>query len=164
MPVVSDQFLHAVDIIRTIQGPNIFGWVVSQVTVIQRLWFGGQVGVEGGTSDTATPGSPLILPEYYEVKPVNTRQIMGSGGQYEFGDIRIGPITPTFNDALSSPAAVGGFSEAQLHPTTGGDAVEVLYTITGRHAGEYQFVAVESWDPTGYYLVLRRRISKPTEP
>ena len=164
MPVVSDPLLHAVDVIRSIQGPSAFGVVVTQVTVVQRVWFGGQVGSEGGTSDSSLPGSPCGLPMYYPVVPLSTRQVMGSGGQYEWGDIRVGPITPKFADTLCSPPVSGGFSEGDLHPVANVDGVEVIYVLTGRHAGEYQFVALESWDPTGYSLVLRRRIAQPVEP
>lgn len=162
MPFVTDSLLRAVDEMRKLQGSVAFGWVVSQVTVIERRWYGGQIGAEGGYGD-----KPLVLPEYYEVMPVSTRQIFQSGGQYEMGDIRVGPITPKFLDQTLAPPygpISGGFSEADLHPVPTTDDLEVLYSITGNHAGEYQFVALESWEPTGFHLVLRRRINKPVEP
>lgn len=159
MAFVNDQSLHSWDIIRSAQGQAAYGWVQSFLTIIQRRWYGGQIGAEGGTVDT-----PLVVNPYYEVSPVNTAQIMSSGGQYEMGDIRMGPITPTFNDQLSVPPVIGGYSEAQLHQVSTTDDVQIIYSITGKHAGEYQFVALESWDPTGYYLVMRRLVTKPVEP
>ena len=166
MPFVNDQLLHAADRIMSIQGPTAFNVASSILTIIQRLWFGGQPGAEGGFQDggNGPNNTPLSLNQYYEVAPVSTSQIMGSGGQYEMGDVRMGAITPAFNDRRSIPPVIGGYSEAQLHPVPTTDNIEIIYSITGKHAGEYQFVALESWDPLGYYLVMRRRITKPTEP
>lgn len=159
MAFVNPSLLRALEQLRALQGPRHFNWVQSQLTIIQRRWNGGLIGNEGGYFDTTLP-----LPQHYEIALVSTAQIMGSGGQYETGDIRIGPITPPFVDNFSLTPHIGGFSEAQLHPVPKTDDVQIIYSVTGLHAGEYQFVALESVDPTGYVLVLRRLITKPLEP
>jgi hypothetical protein len=155
MPVVDDAFLSMVDAIRKIPGPTIFNIRNSTLSILQRVWFGGQPGAEGGFRDTTT-----IEPVAYKIVPITTQQVMGSGGQYEVGDIKVGAITPAYNNK----GIIGGLSEAALHPVTNLDNTETVYKISGNHDGEYQFVAVESWKRMSFWLVLRRRVTTPYEP
>ena len=98
----------------------------------------------------------LALPQIYDLAQVKTFDVAGSGGRYEQGDIKIGPITPSFPATPTTPA--GGFTEAQLNPSSV-DGTEIIYVIVGQHAGEYQLVELRSLEPDSYFLVVRRRLT-----
>ena len=80
-----------------------------------------------------------------------------SGGRYEAGDVRVGPITPAY---IRADGTTGGVSEAQLKPD-GDDGTEVLYELVGTHAGEYALLGLVSTAPFGWWVVLGRRETTP---
>jgi hypothetical protein len=140
-------------------GPTRFDLRTSQLVIVTRTWAGGFKD-----ADPPTPGAPPftdaeapLLP-IYEVRQLTTREVSGSGGRYEFGDVKVGPITPSFVARDGTP---GGYSESELKPDAPSDAVEILYEIMGAHAGTYALVSLDSTKPFGYELVLRRRESTP---
>lgn len=120
----------------------------NKLEIIRRVWAGGKPGSDGGKSDTT-----LELVERYKVRQLSTREIAGSGGVFETGDLRIGPITP------SNGAGVG-YTVAQLAPDGGGN-VEVIYKLSGPHAGEYRRIALETVSDVSWFLVLRRTLKQP---
>jgi len=145
--------------LRALAGPERFDIRIARVAVVTRTWSGGY-----READPPTPGTPryvdvvLELPPFYDVVQLSTREIASSGGLYEMGDVKVGPITPRFTRA---DGTIGGFSESDLKPTPTANGVEIIYMLIGAHAGEYQLVELRSLRPFGYDAVLRRREATP---
>lgn len=118
------------------------------LSIVQRVWAGGVRDAAGGFTDTT-----LDLVERYRVRQVSTREIAGSGGVYENGDLRIGPITPS-NGTI-------GYTAAQIAPTFVAAATELRYVLAGNHAGIYRRVSFENTSDVSWYLVLRRTNDSP---
>jgi hypothetical protein len=150
--------LPVFDRLRAKTGPSGFDIRPTSLTIVTRAWTSGTVGVEPD-DPKATPyvDTRLELPTVYKVRQVTTREIASSGGRYETGSVRVGPITPAYVNADGSQ---GGVSELQLKPL-GDEGTEILYVLSGAHAGEYALVALESTAPFGWWLVLTRRANTP---
>ena len=144
--------------LRALTGPSRFDIRPTSLAVVTRRWTSGVVGVE--PSDVSLPSftdSRLELPAVYKARQVTTREIASSGGRYESGDVRVGPITPAY---VAADGTAGGVSEAQLKPD--GDAgTEIVYELAGAHAGEYSLLGLVSTAPFGWWLVLGRRQTTP---
>lgn len=151
MTGIRDDFRELADEIRTISGPTVFDIRASQLVIRQRTWASGFRGGDGGFTDVDLP-----ITQIYHFRQLTTREIAGSGGRYEMGDLKIGPITPTF-----SSMTTGGFSEAQLKPTVGTNGVENIFLITGQHAGEYDIIELQSTKAFSFFVVIRRRRTTP---
>jgi hypothetical protein len=133
-------------------GPAVFDVCPTQITIVTRTWSGGRKD-----AGTATDSS-LALPAKFPIRPLKVAEIASSGGVYEMGDLLVDLITP--NDGVHNPGV--GFTEAQLAPrAVAHSGVEVLYVLTGQHAGEYHRVELRSSDPFVWQLVLGRKRTKP---
>ena len=119
-------------------------------TVRQRIWPGriGQPNTNPRNVDT-------VLPIRYKVRELSSREISGSGGRYEDGAVKVGPITPPYVSRGG-----GGFSAAQLNPT-GSEHIEVLYVLTGDKTGEYKLIDLETTNSTSWFMVLNRSRQTP---
>lgn len=152
------RMLPVFDRLRALTGPSRFDIRLTSLTIVTRTWTSGTVGVAPDDPNTlAYTDSRLELPPVYRARQVTTREIASSGGRYEAGDVKVGPITPPYVAADGTP---GGVSEAQLKPD-GGDSVEIIYALAGAHAGEYSLLALVSTAPFGWWLVLGRRQTTP---
>ena len=100
----------------------------------------------------------LAIPPRYEVAHVSTREIAGSGGRYEDGDMKVRGISPAYYDA--GGAQVGGFTPEQLKPE-GAAGTEIVYVVTGPEGGEFQVVQTHFEDPFSYDLVIRNTRRTP---
>jgi hypothetical protein len=152
------RMLPVFDRLRALTGPSRFDIRPSSLTIVTRTWASGTVGVE--PSDPNVPpftDSRLELPAVYKARQVTTREIASSGGRYEAGDVKVGPITPAYTAA---DGTAGGVSEAQLKPD-GGDGAEIVYELVGAHAGEYSLLGLVTTAPFGWWLVLGRRQTTP---
>lgn len=150
--------LPVFDRLRALTGPSRFDIRPTNLSVVTRRWTSGKVGVEPpNPSAPAYSDTRLDLPAVYKSRQVTTREIASSGGRYETGDVRVGPITPTY---LRADGSSGGVSEAQLKPF-GDDATEIIYELVGAHAGEYALLGLVSSAPFGWWLVLGRRGTTP---
>jgi hypothetical protein len=148
------RMLPVFDRLRALTGPSRFDIRPTSLTIVTRTWASGTVGVE--QPDPTTPSyadSRLELPAVYKARQVTTREIASSGGRYETGDVKVGPITPAYTAA---DGRTGGVSEAQLKPD-GGTGVEIIYELVGAHAGEYSLLGLVSTAPFGWWVVLGRR-------
>lgn len=124
--------------------------VTNQLTIRQRVWAGGRPGmVVEGFNDI-----DLVLPARYPVRHLTQQELNASAGRYEVGDILVDGISP-------SDGAGSGYTPEQLAPTITTDDVELIYVITGDHAGEYSLVEARTFRAFTYQLVLRRRSSTP---
>lgn len=138
--------LPVVDELRGLAGPSNFDVRTTRLTIRTRVWSGGRRG-SGVSQDT-----DLVLPQIYKVVLLTTKEIAGSGGRYEMGDVRIGPITPA--------STSGGFTSEQLKPS-GAQGTEIIYVLTGAVTGEYALVSLNTDKPFGYYLVIRKMRTTP---
>jgi hypothetical protein len=145
---IRSALLKVADKVRAL--PSRPSWDVwpTSLTIRVRTWEGGRIGTEGGTTDV-----DLVISPKPRVKDVSQREIAGSGGRYEAGDVRVGPITPQY--------AGGGYTPAQLAPPVGSNGVEVLYVLSGGISGEYGRVDLQTDHSLSYWLVLRRKRSTP---
>jgi hypothetical protein len=148
---LADNLKQRIDAIRGI--PGAFGIRPNSVSIVTRTWSGERVG-----SGTSTDSTPLVISPVPKVREVSTREVSTSGGRYEMGDLRVGPITPYY----AGPPA-GGYTTAQLAPAVAPDqrGIEVLYFVTGPNAGEYRRIDLHNDFALHYTLVLRRSIRTP---
>ncbi len=118
------------------------------VTIRTRTWAGGRRRADGGSTDV-----DVVLTPTPKVREVTTRDIAASAGRYVLGDVKVGPITPTFPG--------GGYTQAQLAPPTTDSGVEIIYVLEGNENGEYTRVTLTSDRSHSWFLVLRRRRTTP---
>lgn len=90
------------------------------VTVRVRTWTGARAGI-GTRVDADTPIRNFGFNP--KVSEVSSRDVVASGGVYQQGDFRVGPITPEY--------VGGGTALTTLDPATTGTAREVLFKIEG---------------------------------
>ncbi len=140
--------LKTVDTVRAVLSKSSIDERTTSVTIRTRTWTGGRVGADGGTSD-----SDVTLTPRPRVKELSQREIAGSGGRYQAGDVRVGPITPAWSS--------GGYTAAQLAPVITANGIEILYVLAGGIAGEYSRVDLETARSHSYFLVLRRLRATP---
>lgn len=157
---VRTSLLAALDYIRTtIPGPTSFDVRPTRVSVQQWVWSGGLRG-----SGARTVNTVAALPVGTKVRHVSQREIANSGGRYEAGDVRVGPITPTYSASGTLPA--GGFNEQQLDPPVRAQGVENVYLLSLQAgasgiSGEYQLVNLERDRALHMTMVLRKRRTTP---
>lgn len=118
----------------------------TNVVLRQRVWTGGHRG-EGTPVDTDTTITPAP-----HVRELSTREISQSGGRFEVGDIRMGPITPKY--------AGGGYTKEELSPTSTVNGTEYYYVLTGPEvSGEYAPREVETTKgAASFFVVAKRRV------
>ena len=97
------------------------------------------------------------IPQQYLMKHVSTQEIQNSGGRFEQGDIKMGPITPAYNTG----SAAGGWSDSVLHPSAVDNGTEFIYALVGEHTGNYRLVSALTLPTFSYFLVLRRDVTMP---
>lgn len=127
----------------------------SQVTIRTRVWSGGRLGV-GTPTDT-----DLVMPRRWPVKQLSQREVAGSGGKYNDGDIRVSDISPAY---VSHGG--GGFSPQQLDPSMlfpkPCNDTEILYLLDGDQTGIFSLASLDtSSDPTAWSMVLRNTRLSP---
>lgn len=126
-----DDLLEIVDDGRSILGPDDLDLRPTRVSVIVQRWSDGSRG-EG----YATVLSKLDFPNYTKVRNVTQmsqfREMAGSGGIFELGDLVVGPVTPQFVDAQG---VTRGFVETDLAPVVADQATEVIYRLTAQGPG-----------------------------
>ena len=127
-----------------------FGLRQNGLSVVTRTWTGG-LGPPNSFVDAVLAISPTP-----RIRDVSMRELVGSGGQYQVGDIRVDRITP----AYTVGAVSGGYTAAQLVPT-GSALVEIIYRVTGPLAGDYLHVDDSLDRNFGYTLVIRRTNRTP---
>jgi hypothetical protein len=172
--------LPALDAIDSILGPSTLDLSATRLTIITRSWDGGR-----RNSGSSVDGPVTEIPNWVPVRHVTQREIAGSGGRYEQGDVKVGPIRPAFGNQgygcrsagrrgrpPGAPVptvlgASGGFTPEQLNPTVTEDGIEVIYRLTPNHpnttgiAGDYQLLDFQRDQPFEFYLVVGRERTTP---
>jgi hypothetical protein len=156
--------LFSLDQSRKVLGPGAGGIDLREdsVTVRVRTWTSGVLR-KPPVSGAAYTDANLALPLWTNVAQVSTNRIAQSGGIYEVGDLRVGPITPSYPSPLPGVAA-GGLTPQQIAPKVTTPGVEVFYVVTGAHGGEYTLIRAETAHPLHYFLNIRRRLTTPYAP
>lgn len=117
-----DDILPALDSVRGV--PGELGLRLNSVVVRVKTTTGVRPGIVGGT--TTTTDTSLKVgggTQNPKVTEVSARDVVASGGLYEAGDYRIGPLTHEW--------ANGGTDLDTVNPTTTTTGREVLYILTG---------------------------------
>lgn len=143
--------LKTANILRGLASKPAIDIYTTIVTIRTRSWTGGRIGAAGGYVD-----EDLVLLPRPRVREINQREIAGSGGRYQAGDVRVGPITPAHPE---NPGV--GYTETQLAPDVTTNGVEILYVLEGGVTGEYRRVDLETDRAFSYTLILRRKRSTP---
>ncbi len=143
----------AFDTARAAFGPLGVDFTPSQLTIRTRTWPGGEVGSEGEPTV-----DDLVLPQQYAIRTLKLREVASSGGKFQMGDVKVGPITPSF--PATDFTAAGGYTVAELAPD-GAAGVEIVYLLTGPIAGEYALEEIDASKPFGIELVIRRKRTTP---
>lgn len=132
--------------------PGRLGERPTTVTIVTREWSGSRVAQGTVLSETSLTITPTP-----KVRTVSSREIAASGGRYQAEDVRVGPITPTYDTGVSS----GGYASSQVAPVKQRNGIEVVYRLAGWLAGDYERVDTESDRTHQITIVLRRKRSTP---
>lgn len=148
--------LRTADVVRALTAPAIWDYRTVKLTVKRRVWPGGEAGADGGHVDTTITDFPQAL----RITSLSEREIAGSGGRYETGDVKVGPITPSYTAVAGYS---GGFTPSDLDqaPGVAATGTEIIYVLTGTMAGEYRLLSVDTTGAVTYHLVLRRLRTTP---
>ena len=145
--------------LRTLTGPDPgFDVRPYQLTIRTRIWSGGLRG-KGNYVDTN-----FVVPQIVKMRRLKQEEIANSGGKYEMGDILFEPFTPAYPANALTGQPAGGFTEAQLAPRATANGTEIIYIVTGQHAGEYSLIELRSDKSFRFGLVLRRSRTSPLPP
>jgi len=141
---IRTSLIKLVDRYRALTGPDHFDLRTNQLTIRTRRWSGGQVEL-GDPID-----SDLVLPAIYPVRYLTAHELRTAAGRYELVDILVDHITPSDGNGT-------GYTQEQLYPTVTDNGTEIIYILTGTHAGEYRCMDIRTYRPFTYQLVIRRR-------
>jgi hypothetical protein len=132
------------------------------VDIVTRRWSGAEL--HQGTSGEET----LHLPRWTIVEEISNHEVMQSGGRFEMGDLRVGPIRPKFEGSACMPYP-GGFTVEELAPTAKDESTEIFYRVRQEHglgtgwSGYYSLRALIRDDPLEFYLIIRRQMEPGKE-
>lgn len=90
------------------------------VTVRVTTWSGARPGVGTKTDVDTLLRNGTFNPKVVEV---SSKDVVASGGKYQSGDLKIGPLTPEY--------AVGGTAGSTIDPLTTTSARQVRYLLEG---------------------------------
>lgn len=147
--------LRTADVVRGLTAPSVWDYRTVKLTIKKRAWSGGEAGA-GTLTDTVLTD----LPQEIRISSLSEREIAGSGGRYETGDVKVGPITPSYSNVGGYS---GGFTPAQLDPapTTATTGTAIIYALTGTMTGEYRLLSLDTIGAVSYRMVLRRLRTTP---
>lgn len=122
-----------------------------------------ELGTVGEGTKTVTDTNLTIQGRRIKVRRIEQKDVIASGGKWEDVDYRVGPITPTYDDAIEG--AVGHDVEYFNPPEpVDGSRQEVYYRLTGPGMEDGQwFVKIgqevdRNWS---YYWILRKTSANP---
>lgn len=146
-----DDLLPIVDAVRAITGDLQLDQRPSKLTIRTRVWSGGRIGV-GSSSD-----SELELPQHYKIREVSSREVAGSAGRLEIGDLQV-VVTPQSTDGNGFTT---GYTAEQLAPVFSAPGSEAIYIVSGQINGEYSRIDLRRDRPYRFVLTLRRTNRTP---
>lgn len=147
MPSFRDAWLPKLDKIRA-GIPSKFGIRQVELKVRVKTWSGGAVGKGGKTVTDTIIGGPGGT--RYKIQSVTTKDILLSGGLYQAGQYKIGPITPPYPGGTYTADDI-------VPPTLPGQTREVYYGVTDA-TGTTQWcsmVGADTLNALHWYLFLK---------
>ncbi len=121
------------------------------VTIRTRTWSGPRR--QEGTATNVD----LVLAPSPKVAELALREVLGSGGRFEAGDLRITRITPQWTDGTGTH----GYTPAQLNPPAG-PLQDVRVVLVGDDGTKVCTIVEGSFDGAlGYGLVVRNTRETP---
>lgn len=137
-------FKPTLDALRT-NIPSTYG-IRSATLTVRTVRFEGDylTGGQSVMTDTAITGP---TGGRYRVKDVSTKDVVASGGQFQHGAIRVGPITP--------PHPGGAWTAEDLIPSSASQQ-SVIYIVTDQtgRAIECQMASADTMNDLHWYIVL----------
>ena len=110
----------ALDALRT-QYPNDYALRLVELKVRVKTWSGS--GAAKGSKTTVDTVIAGPSGNRYKIKEVTAKDVIASGGKYQAGQFKVGPITP--------PYAGGPYTANDIiPPTVAGQGREVYYGVT----------------------------------
>ncbi len=158
MPLtLRDGLLPALDAIRAI--PDYLGFRLHNVTVVQRVWSGQQIG-DGTSTSTSFPLRVNKGANPVKVRLVSQKESVASGGVYSVEDLVVGPMTPPY------PGSTADHTDPSIFdPPTGSQPTEFFFNVTGpgyRSEGEWFALREKHVDkPLRYTLILKKTGEQP---
>ena len=147
--------LPALDAIRCVDG--ILGLRAYTVTLRVRTWSGERPGLGTFTDTTTAIVNTFVDGTTYPINvyPMTRRDALASGGRYVTGDLRCGPSTPAYVNAITGQT--GGFTDAQLDPAVSSTSTELFWLVTGPAlaANTVCEKVGEEASATDYFFILR---------
>lgn len=154
MTTFRDSFLPKLDKIRA-GIPSKIGIRLVSLTVRTKDWSGARVGQGTKTVTDTVIGGPMGT--RYKISVVSTKDVVASGGRYQAGQYKIGPITP--------PYPGGPFTVDQLiPPKLSGQAREVYYAISDDVDGTQWCSSAGSDTLNALHWYLYLKLEGVTEP
>lgn len=145
----ASSILSSLDTIRGIAG--VLGLRPFTVSITVRTWSGVRAG-QGNRADVATTFGVSAGTQPPKVRFVSQKDILASAGKYVDGDIRVGPLTPSYPG--------GGTTPASFEPALGFLPTEIFWSVTGPTlpaSGAWcDKIGEETDSALHYYVVLRR--------
>jgi len=150
--------LPALEMCRTIEGR--LGMRVYTVKLRRRFTSGERPGVGGYTDlpdvliqNVGSDGFTCPV----HVKQLSRQDVLSSGGRYQAGDWRVGPMTPQFAEQLFNYAA--GYTDATLDPAPTGSTVEVFWVINGPSLPRDSIMVKVGEEATAFHYNLIMRMT-----
>lgn len=130
-----------------------------RVYAIKRTWSGARIG-QGAKTDVVTEITCAGAPP--KVKQLSDEDIVSSGGRYNQGDVRVGPLTPLY----ATSSGNGGVDLSTFMPSpVSGVPSEVFFKVTGpgypAEGGFFKMLSNDGSFTTNYTFVLRQRAETP---
>ncbi|GAC1576991.1 MAG: hypothetical protein NVS3B7_10140 [Candidatus Elarobacter sp.] len=150
MALFAPSILPALDVVRGVRG--LLGLSNYTVKVVTKTWTGARPGI--GTPTTTTTQLFVGLSQNPRVLPISSNDVVASGGKYSAGDLRVGPLTPSYTG--------GGVADGTINPTAAAGVVEsISYIVEGPGTAvggdKYNRVADEMpGTPLARFIVLRK--------
>ena len=149
--------LRLQDKLLALTDPQHFDVTPTKLTIIKRTWMGDEVGADGGYIDTIY----CDVAQRYELHHVSEREIAGSGGRYEAGTLKMGPISPPYYSKTDPTVQLGGYTSEQLKPRNASEGVEYIYRLTGQVQGDFELVNLHTEEPFEVTLYLSHTRTTP---
>lgn len=121
------------------------------IGLVVNTWSGAYAGI-GNKVQVVTS---LDAGSKHRITQISQRDVIASGGLYQDGDVRVGPLTPTY-----TMNGGGGMDPTAFDPPAVGPNTEVMFLVTGPGmlTGSYWKKVGQTLFPstTSYYVVLRK--------
>lgn len=125
----------------------------TRCAVVTRTWNDGEIGSGIPVDDQ------FLLGQECRVSKLTQKEILTSGGEFSFNDVKVEHITPTFPGGGYSLDQIAPSSQIPARALTDGlpsdPAVEYFYILSGDINGKYRLITCNDDKALHYTLFLR---------